>query len=412
MDNFKYDFNKEYEDIVEEVSQKFGYKEELSSTLVKIAKAVLDGKSFEDRQIFYKMLRTTPIVIIPDNSKISHEEIVEKMLGDVNPHIKDKSKVDLGEYGKQKAAGAFVSEPIIDENLNIKGIKKFLYITEINTSRELSESQKKYIDMFHTVINVPHLIHELGHAWASEENPYSIEDGILTQRMGTVETKFKLTDLENGQYESEAISTTGLFIEEGINTNFEERSIAKYLGISLEAAKKLYKNNTITPSIYQASISTMTESLYNGAFMDDIEKWRMYGDKNAEERLNEKFLKTNFYEKRDKLFLRSKGLTGDPESNLIAARNMIFDNPEMGENEANLMERLEKDFFPDATESSPMEVMDMILKQFYDVNANKYSIQIENYGKILNVIAREGYGLINQATKIQEEKREFKEESK
>lgn len=411
MNNFKYDFEKEYQDIVKEVSQKYGYSEDLRTTLSKISKAVLKGKSFEDRQVFYSMLRTTPIVVISESSRMSHEDIVESMMGNVNPHIKEKEK-EKGEYDKQKAAGAFVSSPVIDENLNLIGVKKFLYVTEMDMSSEGSEYKQKYMNLFHTGINVPHLIHELGHAWASEINSYSLENGVLTQRFGTMEVKHQLTDLGNGQYESEEISSTGLFIEEGLNTNFEERGVAGYLGISLEEAKKLYKDDTITPSVYQSGISMITDMFNNTNFKDDIEKWRLQGDKSAQEKLNNKFSKANFYEKREKLFSRMKNIEGDPATNIIIARNRLFEDPEMSESELEEMLRFEDDFFPDVSENTPMEVMDIMLKQCYDINVNKYAFSIENYGKILTVVAAQSQGLISQAVKIQEEKREFEEESK
>lgn len=112
----------------------------------------------------------------------------------------------------------------------------------------MSDENKKYFEMFQTGINVPHLIHELGHAYVSEETPYSIEGNIVTQRMGACTNKYKLTPIGNGQYESEQISMDGVFLEEGLNTNFEEDTLSKYLGLSLEDTLILYGN--IFPKVF------------------------------------------------------------------------------------------------------------------------------------------------------------------
>lgn len=406
MDNLKYDVTEEYKNVLEEVCSKFNYSDDLKTVLEKITEAALKEKSYEERQIFYKMLKTTPIVVIPENAQITDKEIIERMIGDVNPHIKQKD-VDIGEYGKQKAAGAFVSEPVMDENLNLTGVKKFLYVKSFDTNKKLSTSDQRYFDTFKTGINVPHLIHELGHAWVSEVNPYSIEDGILTQRLGTTTIKYKIEEVEKGKYESEEFSRTGLYLEEGLNTNFEEKTLAKYLGITLEECKELYKTTGILiPSQYQSNISNMTERFSQKTFKKDLEKWRFSGDKSALENLNDAFEKTNLYQKRTKLFERRNDLEEEKEDeDLITARNRIFNNPE-NERCSELLGMFEKDFFPNAENMTPMEMMDNILLQYYDISVHKFKFDIENYKKIITVIAKEGYGLINQAEKLKAQEKE------
>ena len=267
----------------------------------------------------------------------------------------------------------------------------------------MTENDKMYFDKFNTGINVPHLIHEIGHAWASQLNPYTIKNGILTQRVGTSENKFKISDLGNGKFESEKISSTGIFIEEGINTNFEEQTVADYLDISLEDAKKLYKNGILIPSSYQPGISNMISILLDTPLKKHLEKWRMFGSEKSLEYLNDLFSRTNFYEKRDRLFFRNELVQENPENNLIIARNICFNNPKLEENEKELLKRIEKDFFPETEEMTPMQMLDNILMQQYDVSVNKYHIKIDNYNQFLNIIGREGYGIIKQAFDIYEQ---------
>lgn len=401
MEDLKYDFDKEYEEVVAEVSEKFKYSSELKNVIARITKVVTEGMSYEDRQVFYKMLRTTPIIIIPENAKITEDELSERMFGDVNPHIKTK-EFDRGEYDKQGSAGAFVTTPVIDENLNIIGVKKYIFVRGFDTTRQLTSREQEYFDIFHTGINVSHLIHEMGHAYAAEQNPYSIKDNILTMRLGACEMKSKITSLGNGQYESEGISTTGLYIEEGLNTNFEEENLAKYLGMDLDATKKLY-DTVLIRSNYQSGISLMTERFMDSPFRGEIERWRKTGDKEALESLNATFAKANFYEKRDKLYARDESIEPGTEGNIIVQRNAIFNNKDFKPRSAEIMKELEGVFFEDPTDMSPMEMIDNTLMQYYNTDLHKYKLPIETYGDLLKVTTIEGCSLIKQAMDIREQ---------
>ena len=184
-------YNEEYSNIIDEIKQKYAYSEDLSNILKKIMPGMLDDLTSDERQTFYKMLRHTQIVIVPENSKVTDKELQEKYLGNVNPHI-ETEEVDIGEYGKTDPAGAFVSEPIIDENLKLKGVKQFLYVGAFDTTKLNTPSSQRHYELFGTGIHVNHLVHELGHAFVSEQEPYSIEGDIITQRCGTAKIKSKI----------------------------------------------------------------------------------------------------------------------------------------------------------------------------------------------------------------------------
>lgn len=413
MENLKYDINEEIENVIEEVSQNYGYDEELKKVLSKITKAIIEGKSYEDKQKFFNLLRTTPIVVLDPKEKITEEELNAKMFGNANSHIKDKETFDKGVYGSQSinGGGAFISTAVLDENLNITGVKKYIYVSKFDTSGEIQPSQRRFFNTFRTGISVHHLIHELGHAFASEENPYSMEDGVLTQRMGACSNKYKFTSLGDGTYECEQIERSGLFLEEGLNTNFEEETLAKYLGLSLQDTLKLY-GNILSSSLYQPRISNMTRMLGEIGIKDDLDKWRLTGDEKAYERANRPFQKANFYEKRDKLYRRIHEDFGDSNTEIIPARNHFFNHPEK-EKEKEILAQIEKDFFPDTADMTPMDMMDNILNQYYDIGANKYNFSIERYSKMLNIIQAEGGALINQARPfVNIEKEAKKEEQK
>lgn len=412
MDNFKYDINQEIEDIVDDVTKKFNYDEDMKMVLGKIIRATVGDKPYEDRHRLYCVLQTTPIVVLDSDKRITQEELSLKMGGNVNPHIKDKETFDQGEYGKAdiNGAGAFVSEPILDEDLNIIGIKKYIYVDGFDKTKPLNDQRQRFLDLFGTGINVPHLIHELGHAYVSEENPYSIEGNIVTQRMGVCTNKYKITPLGNGQYESEQISNEGIFIEEGLNTNFEEETLAKYLGLSLEETQKLY-GDVFPSSFYQIKISSMTRNLVEIGLKQDIDKWRTLGDKQALERCNTPFYKANFYEKRHRLFERMPKEAEQSNIEIIAARNKAFnhiekaDSIEKDENgqtivknyEKETLEKIEPDFFPETENMMPMDMINAILLQLYDLSVNKYSFTSDKYGMMLAVTEAQCGGLIMQA---------------
>lgn len=392
MDELNYEVNNEYEKVIEEITQKFGYSENLKDILTKIIQCSLDNKSYEERQTFYKMLKTTPIVIVPENTKITPEELIEKMIGNINPHIKC-----LKEKEEINATNAFITQPVIDENLNLVGVKKFLYVSCFDVSKQLTEREQNFLDVFETGIDVPNLIYELGHAWASEKNPYTMkENNILIQRLGSCEKIYKINPLGNSKYELEPLSVDALYIEEGINTNFEEETLAKYLKISIDDVKNLY-GKIIMSNPYQLSISSITEKLAGETLKKDIDKWRFSGDKEALENINLILSKANFYEKREKLYERDESIIEGSDENIVIARNKVFNDPEMSEETASILKELEKDFFVNPKEFSPIDMIDNVLLQYYNVNKQKYNLDVEKYTKILEIIAREGYGLINQA---------------
>ena len=61
----------------------------------------------------------------------------------------------------------------------------------------VEEKQKEFLG---TDINVPHLLHELGHAWNAEENQYIMqEDGTLKNRVGMTEKIYTFSKGEDGK---------------------------------------------------------------------------------------------------------------------------------------------------------------------------------------------------------------------
>lgn len=304
MEDFKYEINKEYKKVVDLVSNKYKYTDDLKNVLYKILPAMLDTASYEERLLFYKMLSHTPIAILAEGSGETSKTLKEKYIGNPNPHIKEEEQ-DLGEYGLKEADGAFVTEPVMSEDLQILGTKQFLYVKAFDTTKPLYGVNEKKYELFGTGINVSNLIHELGHAWVSENRPYEIKDGILTQRVGTAELKSKFEKVSDGVYSEQVLSKVGLMIEEGLNTNMEEEALMKYLNITPEKLQKLYKEILI-PSNYKGLLSDMTNHLTQKTSKNLINRWRILGDKSASDKLNKAMEKTDEYKNRTEMFKERK----------------------------------------------------------------------------------------------------------
>lgn len=386
MDNFVYDVNKEYKDVIDKVSEKFGYSDDLKSVLTKILPAMLATASYEEKELFYKMLSHTPIATIFEERGDTVKAAKDKYIGNPNPHIKEVEK-DNGEYGSKEGDGAFCTEPILDENLNLLGIKQFLYVKAFDLAKPMSNSRKNFFEKFGTGINVHHLIHELGHAWCSELNPYTFENGILTQRTGTAELKFKVEKLEDGTYSKEQISQDGLMIEEGMNTNMEEEALQRYLNINADELKNLYRD-TIIPSNYRGLLSNMTDHLSQKTSKNLTRRWRIFGDASAKDRLNSAMEKTEEYAHRSDMLedrKRKAELFNDPQKEALES----------------LFKRRHDEFFPDKSNMSGINIIDNVLLQCFNIKSNQMAFMgrkngLEYYGEIVKLISADGYYLINQ----------------
>lgn len=171
----------------------------------------------------------------------------------------------------------------------------------------------------------------------------------------------------------------------------------------------------------------MTRSLTKIGIKADIDKWRTTGDLQALERVEKPFLKANFYEKRYKLFERIYEDKGDPSTQIISARNHIFNHIESADTiqqdengaetvrnyERESLQKMEPDFFPYTENMMPMDMVNNILLEYYDVGVNKYCFSVEKYSRMLDVIQAQGEGLIMQAEKnLSAEKQEKPAEQK
>ena len=383
--------NQEINKVVNEVCEKFQYdstdregNDSLKTVLIKICTVMLKDSNEEDRNLFYEMLRHTPIVITEGLTPEGYKHLEEKYIGNVNPHIVEE-KSNVGEYGKNVGAGAYVSEPILDENLQLKGKKSFLYIQKVNNREQ---------QFFGTDINVSHLIHELGHAWHAEKDQYTmLPNNTLKNRTGTAEFIYSFSKNPDGTYTMHTDKVSGLMLEEGMNTLCEEQAMANYMNISLEEMKDKYRT-VLIPSSYQGYIANFVSYMLQQLNSKDFEQWRMYGDSESKGRIESLMSRTKYWENREQDILP----TSDSPRNYNNKRQIIAKM--QGDSVQEFFKHYENIYFPDISQMSPLDKIENVLEQFYNMSLIKYSIDLEDYKAFLNSLGYEGYSLINQSSDI------------
>lgn len=381
----------ELNDIVEEVCAKFGYdsndrenNDSLKTVLLRVVAVMLKDSNQEDRNLFYQMLRHTPIVVTENLTREGYEKLKEQYIGNINSHIIEED-TSLGEYGKEIGAGAYVSEPIIDENLQVKGKKSFIYMQKVDGDKK---------EFFGTDINVAHLIHELGHAWHAEKDEFVMqEDRTLRERVGTAEFIYSFYKGKDGRYIQRCDKTTGLMIEEGMNTIEEEQAMADYMNISLEEMQEKYRS-VLIPSNYQGYISSFMQYTLNELNKEDFEDWRLHGSSESKAKIENLMIRTQYWADREKDILPSS----NSPRNYGKKRQIISRMP--NENVQDFFRQYEDIYFPDISQMSPLDKIENVLEQSFNMNMIKYSMDIENYKDLIDCLGYEGYSLINQSSEI------------
>lgn len=270
--------------IVDRVAEKFGYSDELVSALKRCIPAMIDGKSKEDIELLKQTLERVEIHTFEKNpTKEQRDELINKKVNGRNNHVKFTEN-DKGEYGKVVAPASYVTMPIFDENMNIIDRASILYITNLNENVEEAK-------FFGTNINLDHLIHELGHAWAAQKDEYiQKENGDYINRIGTIELFNKVNKEEKIVEETEV---RGLYTEEAFNSLEEEKALCKVLGIS--SIDQIPGHNK---SVYQVHMTDFAYLLNVNLKLDMLAKLRIQNDKSVIEELNELFKKTKHFENR------------------------------------------------------------------------------------------------------------------
>jgi len=259
-------------------------------------------------------------------------------------------------------------------------------------------------EIYGTDINLSHLIHELGHAWASEKEEFvKTEDGNYINNVGACKISAKVNK------ESKSVLSynyEGLLTEETLNTIEEEDTLCKVLGV--ESINEL-KEKGYVPSTYQWLITNIMRSYVDKFGKERFDSYRFLKDRQALKEIEESIIATEGwgiilteeYEKGK----RAKYEKIDDLQTTEGAKNSIKD----------LFAKYEDVYFPDNSKFTPMQKLENVFEQVYNFNTVKYNFDImkpenkEIFDSVVISMTQEGYVLKNQAKELPKKKN--KEES-
>ena len=407
-----FDIEKEYDLILKKAAEKYGYNEDLKGVLRRVLPAMLTGRSYEEREIFYQMLQETPIVVVDEDEDI--KKISDEMFAGLNPHIKEEEEKE-SVYNKSSPAGFFKREPIIDENMRLVGKKQAVFIKGLDTSKMQYGPFKDRVDLFGTGIQVSHLIHELGHAWYSQINGLvQQEDGSIISRMGTYTTKINYIDCGNGEYICQSEPSKNLIIEEAMNSDLEETALKRFLGIDDDRLKQLYRAGTLINSNYQKTALILLRAAMKLGMKIPLEKYRMYGNEASLEKTNNLLARTEWYKTRDEQtesVQNKENILG-----ILSRGEEILDDGSIqkisGDRQKRISKRqsfvklIEDDFFGKKDQMTPIEYFDNILTQAYDINTDFLTFTLAEYKSLIGTIIGDVNTMLRQSIEISKTDRE------
>ena len=386
---------------IDEIAEKFDYDEELTCQLKRIVPAMLEDKSEEAQQLLFDTLRRVKIFVMEDIfTKEDVENCKKEIMGEDN---KDVTFVQekRGKYDDMGvASGAYINEPVFDKDMNIVDRKGFIYVSKLPNNIEISK-------VYGTRINLSHLIHELGHAWASEKEEFvQDKDGNFVTKVGAYVSK---SEVNKEKREVSVKTYEGLMIEEALNTIEEENTVCKVLNI--EDIREISLKKGYSMSSYQGAMTDMMRAYAQKFGKERFDSYRIFKNGKALEEVEKVIeetdgfhvIKTEEYTKKKKAkFSR----INDLETTEGAKQNI---------NE--VVEKYSKDFFPDNTKFTPMQKLENVYRQIYDFSVARYNFDILQdcngkmqrnehnlgiYKEVMGAILEEGYVLKNQAKELPE----------
>lgn len=389
--------NNEINEIIDSVSEKFGYDEELNFTLKRIVPFMLDGKSDELKNMLFDTLNRVKIFVLPNGAT---QEDVDKCQEEVfKKQEVSFVQADTGEYGKTQAAAAYINEPIFDKDMNIVDRQSFLYVTKLSKYDSLCK-------VYDTEIDLSHLIHELGHAWASEKDEFvQDEQGNYETNVGACTIK-TVIDRENKT--AKDISMDNIFREEALNTIEEENVLCKVLNIE---DISVLKEKGYVPSNYQWFMADMMREYVEKFGSEAFDKYRFEKDKGALEDIEKALENTNsmsvmnidsYTEKKKRKFERIHEL-----KTTEGAKKSIID----------IIGKYTDVYFPNNSKFTPLEKLENVFTQIYNMKDVKYNFDFlgnadeaksefnrEIYNTVISAIIAEGYVPVREAEIVKAEK--------
>ena len=376
---------------IDQIAEKFGYDEELVSQLKRVVPIMTEGKSEEVKNMLFDTLNRVKIFVMEnDPTREDVEKCKQEVMGKDNKGVTFVEE-DRGEYDNRGvAAGAYVNEPVFDEEMNIVGRNSFIYTTKLG-------KYSKLVGLYDTRINLGHLVRELGHAWASEKGEFvQNSDGSYVTNVGAY-TSVSEVDKEKREVKQE--SRDRLMIEKNLNSIEEENVILKLAG--MKNLEDLRYNYYYSPSEYQGMMNDMMRAYIEKFGKERFDKFRILKDREALKEIENaledtegwKTIQTEEYtEKKKAKFDKVNDLETTEGAKQIINR---------------IVNEYSDDFFPDNTKFTPMQKLDNVFTQVYNFSTARYNFGIlgndhnmDIYKEIMTSIISEGYVLKNQARNL------------
>lgn len=381
--------------VIEEAAEKFEYTEELKDVLKRIIPIMAEEKSEESRELLYQTLRIVPILII-DSDRPTEEDLKQlrlKTFGREDLIIQD---TDRGEYNTGSIApGAYEYDVILNEQGKPKGMQGFVYASR------LCDSQKELEEIYGTNINLSHLIHEIGHAWAATKNNFTqIANNTYSHNIGTIRETI-IQDEQTG--EIKIASYDGLILEEMLNTILEEDTLIKLLGI--EKIEDLTGKGYVR-SGYQGLGPIIVRKAIEKFGTEGFENYRLIKDKESIKSINQKMKNTKAYS--TMITERySKEKKQSVEENIIQKLEISDRDKDIIR---NFFSKYDDVYFANNATMTPIQKLDNVLEQIFSLKDVRYTfglvqykdgkiVKNENndkiYGEFMMSITKEAMGMIN-----------------
>lgn len=375
---------------VDEITKRFDYSAMLANDLKRILPLMLDGKDEEKRQTLFNMLRETKIFVLPARAGVEDlKRCKDEVFGNSNNGVTFVDG-DQGEYSKSELpAGSYISEPVFDDNMNIVGRNRMLFVKELYDWDPLNEVYKSNI-------NLSHLIHEMGHAWVAEKNEYAQnEDKSFVEYVGAGSI---LHVVDKQTKTVQGLKAEGLFLEEALNTIQEESIILKLTG---KSSIEELKNKGYVSSVYQGLIKSIVQSFVDKFGIDAFEGYRHSKDKGCIADIEKSLAATSAW-----ATLGTKEY-GDRKRKSIDC----VDKLEVAESTKSKIKQFFKHYddvyFGDNTRYTPIQKIDNVLEQIYNFGSIKYSFNLlendnnlEIYKEVVSSMVAEANAIKNEAVVV------------
>ena len=379
-------------DFIDKIGIKYGYDIELVDALKRCVPAMIEGKNEEEISLLMDTLERVQIYTFDKQPK--EEEILaikNQKLNGRNDHVKFIS-CDKGEYEKADAPGAYMGEPVFDENMNIVDRVGVIYLTNLYSNSETAK-------FYGTKINLSHLIHELGHAWAAQKDEFiQEENGDYINTIGAVKFYNKV---DRETCTSEEIGVEGLYIEEALNSIEEEEALYRILGIS-----DFHDIPGYVSSEYQGAMTAMMRYYIEKLGKSPFENLRIHKDRKEIDQLQEIFDETDFA----KSMKESDRYTNKEKKFESVQKTSMSDDTK--KYIKDFFEEYRELYFTPPKNTDFLRNLDNTMEQLYNFNSIKYNYDItredisDAYSKTQVSILSEGYVPVNQATEIIEKRKE------